>query len=70
MPPLRQLESYIFNQIFAYLWRVMTDYAASEAAGVPPGRPPLHPPSREEAAVNRWLDALQVAQRSAFSCRV
>lgn len=64
VPPLRQLESYIFNQIFAYLWRVMTDYAASEAAGVPPGRPPLHPPSREEAAVNRWLDALQLVRNT------
>ena len=60
VPPLRHLESYIFNQMFSYLWRVMTDYAASEAAGVPPGRPPMHPPTREDAAVHRWLDALQV----------
>ncbi|KAK9789237.1 hypothetical protein WJX73_008930, partial [Symbiochloris irregularis] len=62
VPPLRHLESYIFNQMFSYLWRVMTDFAASEAAGVPAGRPLLHPPSREEAAVHRWLDALMLVR--------
>ena len=60
MPPLRELENYIFNQMFNFLWGIMTDFAASDAAGVPVGRPPMHPPSREETAIWRWLEALQV----------
>ena len=60
VPPLRELENYIFNQMFNFLWGIMTDFAASDAAGVPVGRPPLHPPSREETAIWRWLEAMQV----------
>ena len=60
MPPLRELENYIFNQMYNFLWSIMVDFAASDAAGVPVGRPPLHPPSREETAIFRWLEALQV----------
>ena len=63
VPPLRELESYIFNQMFNFLWSIMVDFAASDAAGVPVGRPPVHPPSREETAIWRWLEALQVRLR-------
>ena len=61
VPPLRELENYIFNQMFNFLWSIMVDFAASDAAGVPVGRPPLHPPSREETAIWRWLEALQAS---------
>ena len=62
VPPLRELESHIFQQLFHHLWAyvLMEGVTADQL----PGTQPKHwiiPPSREEEAVQRWIDAFQVA---------
>lgn len=61
MPPLRELEGFIFQQLFQHMW------AFSLVEGVTadqlPGAQPKHwiiTPSREEEAVQRWIDGFQV----------
>ena len=61
MPPLRELESHIFQQLFNHLWAsvLMEGVNADQL----PGTQPKHwiiPPSKEEEAVQRWIDAFQV----------
>ena len=64
VPPLRELEGHIFEQMFRYLWTsVLLDAANSQDAVVTP-RPAFahagHKVSTQDMAIQRWCDALQV----------
>ena len=75
VPPLRELEAYVFEQLLRQLWRGVLLEAALAGEGGPGasqfwpssqqkgGGGPKHA-TREEAAVQRWLQALQVWPRS------
>ena len=61
VPPLRELETAIFEQLYRHLWTSVLLEGAS--ADLLPGAQPkqwIIAPSKEEEAVQRWLDALQV----------
>ncbi len=60
MPPLRKLETSIFETMVGHLWSgvLLEALAADRLAGAPLRAYKEH--SREEAAVQRWLEALQV----------
>lgn len=66
VPPLRELEAYVFEQLMRQLWRgvlieaTMGDSVAGAAAARPFPDLRRRRMTREEAAVQRWLQALQV----------
>ena len=67
VPPLRELEAYVFEQLLRQLWRgvlleaALGDSVAGEAAARPwPASKHVRHATKEEAAVQRWLQALQV----------
>lgn len=61
MPPLRELEAHIFQQLFQYMWSTVL-LEGARADQLPGAQPKqwIIPPSKEEEAVQRWIDALQV----------
>ena len=65
VPPLRELEVYIFERLFRYLWqKALLESVKREPSGGPMFSPhmmtPTHKASQHEDAIQRWLDALQV----------
>ena len=66
MPPLRELEAYVFEQLLRQLWRgvlieaTLGDSVAGAAAARPFPASHRRHATREETAVLRWLQALQV----------
>ena len=66
VPPLRELESYIFERLFRYLWqKALLESVSREPSGGALFSPhniltPTHKASQHEDAIQRWLDALQV----------
>jgi hypothetical protein len=66
VPPLRELEAYVFEQLLRQLWRgvlieaTLGDSVAGAAAARPFPTWRHRRMTREEAAVVRWLQALQV----------
>ena len=65
VPPLRELETYIFERLFRYLWqKALLESVSREPSGGPLFSPhmmtPTHKASAHEDAIQRWLDALQV----------
>ena len=66
MPPLRELEGYVFEQLLRQLWRnVLLEATYGDTlAGASAAKPILpskhRQATREEQAVQRWLQALQV----------
>lgn len=66
VPPLRELEAYIFERLYRYLWtKALMESAnrepASQANFSPHILSPTHKASQHEDAISRWLDALQVS---------
>ena len=66
VPPLRELEAYIFERLFRYLWqKALLESVKREPSGGPMFSPhmmtPTHKASQHEDAIQRWLDALQVS---------
>lgn len=70
VPPLRELEAYVFEQLLRQLWRgvlieaTLGDSVAGAAAARPFPASRHRTATREEAAVQRWLQALQVRAKS------
>ena len=67
VPPLRELESYIFESIFRHLWaRCLIDSITNDPHMLSHTTHPvaLHKASAHEDAIRRWLDALQVRRLS------
>eukprot|EP00884_Botryococcus_braunii_P007165 jgi/Botrbrau1/1644/Bobra.0185s0054.1 len=64
VPPLRKLESQVFRGMVEHLWEgVLLEALASDS--LPGARPRSHTQhTREEAAMTRWLDALQSVHRA------
>lgn len=68
VPPLRELESYIFERLFRYLWqKALLESVSREPIGGPAmfsphQMTPIHKASQHEDAIQRWLDALQVCK--------
>ena len=66
VPPLRELEGYIFERLFRYLWqKALLESVSREPSGgpamfSPQMMTPIHKASQHEDAIQRWLDALQV----------
>jgi len=66
VPPLRELEGYVFEQLLRQLWRnVLLEATFGDTlAGASAAKPILpskhRQATREEQAVQRWLQALQV----------
>lgn len=65
VPPLRELEAYIFERLYRFLWtKALLESAnrepASQANFSPHVLSPTHKASQHEDAISRWLDALQV----------
>lgn len=66
VPPLRELEAYIFERLFRYLWqKALLESVSREPSGGPAMfsphmMTPTHKASQHEDAIQRWLDALQV----------
>jgi len=65
VPPLRELEVYIFERLFRYLWqKALLESVKREPSGgamfSPHMMTPTHKASQHEDAIQRWLDALQV----------
>ena len=65
VPPLRELESYIFESIFRHLWaRCLIDSITNDPQIVSHGTgtqmTAMHKAAAHEDAIRRWLDALQV----------
>lgn len=71
VPPLRELESYIFESIFRHLWaRCLIDSITNDPhmlSHTTHSHLALHKASAHEDAIRRWLDALQVG-RLCFVC--
>ncbi|KAK9805120.1 hypothetical protein WJX72_000185 [[Myrmecia] bisecta] len=66
VPPLRELEGYIFEQMFRHLWTsVLLEHANSE--GLPGSQQPVmvhgHKVSSQELAIQRWFESLQAVHR-------
>lgn len=66
VPPLRELEAYIFERLYRFLWtKALLESAnrepASQANFSPHVLSPTHKASQHEDAISRWLDALQVS---------
>ena len=67
VPPLRELEGYVFEQLLRQLWRnVLLEATFGDTlAGASAAKPILpakhRQATREEQAVQRWLQALQVS---------
>ena len=62
VPPLRELEAHIFQQLFQHMWSsiLMEGVTADQL----PGAQPKHwiiQPSREEEAIQRWIDGFQAS---------
>lgn len=69
VPPLRELETYIFERLFRYLWqKALLESVSREPSGGPMFSPhmltPTHKASAHEDAIQRWLDALSVSSYS------
>ncbi|CAL5224103.1 g6734 [Coccomyxa viridis] len=70
VPPLRELEGYVFEQLLRQLWRnVLLEATFGDTlAGASAAKPILpskhRQATREEQAVQRWLQALQGVQRA------
>ncbi|DBA70289.1 TPA: hypothetical protein ACH3X2_011717 [Trebouxia sp. C0005] len=69
VPPLRELEVYIFERLFRYLWqKALLESVKREPSGGPMFSPhmmtPTHKASQHEDAIQRWLDALQDTHRT------
>ena len=66
VPPLRELESYIFESIFRHLWaRCLIDSITNDPHMLAhTAHSALHKASAHEDAIRRWLDALQVRRLS------
>ena len=66
VPPLRELEGYVFEQLLRQLWRnVLLEATFGDTLAGASAAKPLLPSkhrqaTREEQAVQRWLQALQV----------
>ena len=66
VPPLRELEGYVFEQLLRQLWRnVLLEATFGDSLAGASAAKPLLPSkhrqaTREEQAVQRWLQALQV----------
>ena len=71
VPPLRELEGYVFEQLLRQLWRnVLLEATFGDSlAGASAAKPILpskhRQATREEQAVQRWLQALQVRSADA-----
>ena len=74
VPPLRELEGYVFEQLLRQLWRnVLLEATFGDTlAGASAAKPILpakhRQATREEQAVQRWLQALQV-DAAGLPCR-
>lgn len=74
VPPLRELEGYVFEQLLRQLWRNVLleatfDDTLAGASAAKPILPSKHrQATREEQAVQRWLQALQVCTAKADLC--
>ena len=74
VPPLRELEGYVFEQLLRQLWRnVLLEATFGDTLAGASAAKPLLPSkhrqaTREEQAVQRWLQALQVRSASAGRC--
>ena len=74
VPPLRELEGYVFEQLLRQLWRnVLLEATFGDTlAGASAAKPILpskhRQATREEQAVQRWLQALQVCTAKADLC--
>ena len=74
VPPLRELEGYVFEQLLRQLWRnVLLEATFGDTlAGASAAKPILpskhRQATREEQAVQRWLQALQVCTAEANLC--
>eukprot|EP00891_Asterochloris_glomerata_P004843 jgi/Astpho2/4843/Aster-05779 len=68
VPPLRELESYIFESIFRHLWaRCLIDSITNDPhmlSHTTHSHLALHKASAHEDAIRRWLDALQLVHRT------
>ncbi|KAL3132833.1 hypothetical protein ABBQ38_006758 [Trebouxia sp. C0009 RCD-2024] len=70
VPPLRELEGYIFERLFRYLWqKALLESVSREPTGGPAMfsphmMTPIHKASQHEDAIQRWLDALQDTHRT------
>ena len=61
VPPLRELEAQIFQQLFQYMWSfVLMEGATADQLPGALAKQWVIPPSKEEESVQRWIDALQV----------
>ena len=73
VPPLRELEGYVFEQLLRQLWRnVLLEATFGDTlAGASAAKPILpskhRQATREEQAVQRWLQALQVCTAKLIS---
>ena len=74
VPPLRELEGYVFEQLLRQLWRnVLLEATFGDTlAGASAAKPILpskhRQATREEQAVQRWLQALQVCNFTQSCC--
>lgn len=71
VPPLRELETYIFERLFRCLWTkslmesANKEISGSQASFSPHNMlSPTHKASQHEDAIQRWQEALQVAHPS------
>ena len=70
MPPLRELEEQLFQQLFQHMWSfVLMEGATADRLPGALAKQWVIPPSPEEASVQRWIDALQVRLSPASACR-
>lgn len=61
MPPLRELEAQVFQQLFQYMWSsVLMEGATADQLPGAVAKQWIMQPSKEEECVQRWIDAFQV----------
>ncbi len=69
VPPLRNLEEQLFQQLFQYMWSfVLMEGATADQLPGALGKQWVIPPSQEEASVQRWIDAFQASQPFHLLC--
>jgi hypothetical protein len=61
VPPLRELEAQVFQQLFQYMWSsVLMEGATADQLPGAVAKQWVMQPSKEEESVQRWIDAFQV----------
>lgn len=61
MPPLRELEAHIFQQLFQHMWSsILIEGVTADQLPGAQSKYWIIPPSKEEEAVQRWIDGFQV----------